>query len=245
MPIASYRFAGLGWPYHLADNVAQMTDCDAKLLLWLYGLEPVAVDGGRPEEHSQPCEALLSTGKSPIPDGTNSLEDGVWYGASLYPAAVRARHEGALAVGLDQFGRPEAKFPGEPTLRLARAHLEAEDLDRWVCLVPGDSVSCAEFFAPESFGCVFSGADHSGRWALHDMRFAERVTMPGGVIAVHAMHGTAAQPSDRYDDPRLNASDGRPYERVVRDCAAEYGWEMIKRASGSSIEVYRKPGGTA
>lgn len=242
MPIGSYAFEGLGWPYHLADNVAQMVTADAKALLWLYGLQAVPEEAGRPEEHSQPAPRLVANGETNIPPGTNTLEIGVWYGASLYPAAVRARHEGALAVGLDEFGRPEAKFPGEPTYALAIEHLKAEGLLPWCGFVPGTSKSRADFFASESFGCVFSGADHSGRWALSDMPFADRVTMPGGLIAVHAMHGTPEKQSARYDDPRLNAPDGRPYERVVRDCAAEFGWKMIRRFPGSSIEVYRKGG---
>lgn len=265
MSIHSYRLPMV--PYHLADNLAQLSPRDADMLMWFYGLDTVPREG-RPEEHSQPAPEIV-LGEQVLPAGP-TIEIGVFYGGSLWFAAQRAKLLGSAAWGLDEFGRPGSKFEGEPTLLLAAGQMVAEGLHEHVRLCVGNTQDRShDQYAVETtgdkaeglpagyrliravkrktplrdgaFAGVFTGADHSGRWALSDIPWCDRVCVPGGLIAVHAMHGTAEAPSPKYDDPRLNAPDGRPYERVVRDLAAEFGWASIKRMGGSSVEVYRKP----
>ena len=264
MSIRSYRLPMM--PYHQADNQAQMARADADVLMWFYGLSAVERTDGRPEARSQPAPDI-TLGDQLLPAGP-TLEIGVFYGGSLWFAAQRAKLLGTEAWGLDEFGRPGAKFADEPTMLVCAAHLAAEGLHTGAVFAIGNSLdetfptvriantarqihglpggftlnkSRAQALPDGHFAGVFSGADHSGRWALTDIPLCDRITQPGGYIAVHAMHGTADAPHPQYDDPRLNAPDGRPYERVVRDLAAEFGWKMVRRERGSSLEVYRKP----
>ena len=266
MSIHSYRLPMM--PYHLADNLAQLSPSDAVMLMWFYGLDAIEQEG-RPEEHSQPSPVIVLGDDQLLPLGP-TIEIGVFYGGSLWFAAQRAKLLGQAAWGLDEFGRDGSKFQGEPTLLLAAGQMVAEGLHQHVRLCVGNTkdkshdqyaveltgdeaegmpsgyrlIRATKRRTPirdEAFAGVFTGADHSGRWALSDIPWCDRVCMPGGYIAVHAMHGTANKPSDKYDDPRLNAPDGRPYERVVRDLAEEFGWVSIARMVGSSVEVYRKP----
>jgi hypothetical protein len=254
-------------PYYQADNQSQMSSADAEMFVWFYGLRAVQRTAGRPEEHSQPAPDI-ELGEQLLPDGP-TLEIGVFYGGSLWFAAQRARLLNTVAWGLDEFGRPGSKFAAEPTALVAAAHLAAEGLAEHVRFAVGNSCddrhktitvstgvktlfglpaavdlrqsTRAEALPDDHFAGAMSGADHSGRWALTDIPLCNRIVKPGGYIAVHAMHGSPEHPSDRYDDPRLNAPDGRPYERVVRDFAAGFGWDLVRRAPGSSLEVYRKP----
>lgn len=211
----SHRYKSLSVPYHQMDNQSQATEPDMVQLAKLYGSE---LDGI----------------KSALPDDVDTLEIGVWLGSSSFFAAMRARQlseAGERPIShwlIDCFGRSGLMFAGEPNMEVAFAHFRAEGLHNYCCWLPGTVETLGPTLADESFGAVFSGARHLGEWARKDLSFAHRVLKPGGLCAVHAMHGTGV-----YGD----------YDQVCWQMAEQFGWELLWPAPGnSSLNVFRKPG---
>ena len=186
-------------PRHATDSQALLTTGDVEALLWMYR---------RVEPH---CD---------------TAEVGTFYGGSAVLGAMWARDRGTRHWCIDEFGLVGSKFPWEPSMEIAWAHLRAEDLHRYAVLVAGDVETAGLAFGDGVFGAVFIDSDHTPEQAPIDMAWARRVTVSDGLVALHDLHG-----DNRYPG----------YQEAVEGLVAQWGW--TEAFAAGSVKVYRLPSG--
>ncbi|HUU33916.1 MAG TPA: class I SAM-dependent methyltransferase [Vicinamibacterales bacterium] len=155
----------------------------------------------------------------------DTCELGTFYGGSAVLGAQYALARGTRHWCIDQFGRPDSKFPFEPSMEIAWAHLRAEDLHTYAVLVAGTTQSVGAMFADHVFGGLFIDSAHCAEWVPLDIAWADRAVAPGGLVALHGF----------FDDNRY---DG--YQAAGEAAAAEHGWTQAMHSG--STRVYQRPG---
>jgi len=146
---------GTGIPYCIRGQLCKE---DVETLIWMY-------------EHTL--------------DGTDTIEIGTAYGGSAFLGARRAKEQNGRHWCIDEFGRPGALLPGEPSMAITFSSLWAVDVHRWCVLVPGTSAEVGWRFCDDQFGAAFIDGGHTAEWADLDMTFCDRVVRPGGYVATH------------------------------------------------------------
>lgn len=123
-------------------------------------------------------------------DGMRILEIGSWCGcSSAILGRVARAHDGKLvcvdwwrgrtgerAIWLEHLTNPYRQF---------RSRIVSAGLDDTVISMRGRTQDVLPLLAPASFDLVFVDADHRYDGALHDIRHAQRLIKPGGIICGH------------------------------------------------------------
>jgi len=184
--------------------------------------------------HASDAQALLTAGDvealswmfrrvGPIGD---TAEVGTFYGGSAVLGAQCAKARGYRHWCIDEFGLPYSKFPTEPSMEIAWAHLRAEDLHQHAVLVAGDVETAGLAFGDGVFGAVFIDSDHTPEQAPIDMAWARRVAIPNGLVSLHDLHGDGRYPG---------------YQEAVEGLVGQWGW--TEAFAAGSVKVYRLPDG--
>ena len=177
------RLPGGLMPYHIQ---AQLGTGDVELLVMMFDQADPALD---------------------------TCEIGTAYGGSAFLGACRAQRVGRRHWCVDQFGRPGAHLPDEPSMPVSFTALAVHGLERYAVLLPGSSDEVSALLAPAIFGALFVDGGHTPEWARLDTQFALAHVRPGGLVAYHDHR----RDDDKYDD----------YTATVDQLALAGGWTEL------------------